>query len=151
RRAAGEHRRRRAAFAVPECVDRAARCRPPARRRRSWRRCADTSAERRRLRWRGMPLPRAAGGAASRTPYHRRMRGNVRGWIVIAAAHVLCAFAILSPGYVRPDSIATFAYLRSAVFDRDFAFFNEWVSSGLVRDGLTLFTEVTPTGALANH
>ncbi|PYQ52831.1 MAG: hypothetical protein DMF59_03425 [Acidobacteria bacterium] len=79
------------------------------------------------------------------------MRANVRAWIVIAAAHVLCAFALLSPGYVRPDSIATFAYLRSAVFDHDFAFFNEWVSAGLVRHGLTLFTEVTPTGALANH
>ena len=79
------------------------------------------------------------------------MRGNVRAWTVIAAAHVLCALILLSPGYVRPDSIATFAYLRSAVFDGDFAFFNEWVSAGLVRDGLTLFTEVTPTGALANH
>ena len=79
------------------------------------------------------------------------MRGNVRAWIVIAAAHVLCAFLFLSPGYIRPDSIATFAYLRSAVFDHDFAFFNEWASAGLVRDGVTLFTEVTTTGVLANH
>jgi hypothetical protein len=73
------------------------------------------------------------------------------GPIVIAAAFVVCAFVFLAPGYVRPDSIATYSYLRSAVFDGDFAFFNEWASAGLVRDGLTLFKEVTPTGALANN
>jgi hypothetical protein len=71
--------------------------------------------------------------------------------MLIVAAHVLCAFLFLAPGYVRPDSIAIFAWLRSAVFDGDFAFFNEWASAGLVRNGLTLFSEVTPTGALANH
>jgi hypothetical protein len=71
--------------------------------------------------------------------------------LVIAAAFVICGFFFLAPGYVRPDSIATFAYLRSAVFDLDFAFFNEWASAGLVRNGLTLFSEVTPVGALSNH
>ena len=79
------------------------------------------------------------------------MKGNLRAWIVIAAAHVACGLVFLAPGYIRPDSIATFAYLRSAVFDRDFAFFNEWASAGLLRHGLTLFSEVTPSGALANH
>jgi hypothetical protein len=71
--------------------------------------------------------------------------------LVIAAAFVICGFVFLAPGYVRPDSIAIFSYLRSAVFDRDFAFFNEWAAAGLVRNGLTLFSEVTPTGALSNH
>ncbi|MDQ6800041.1 MAG: hypothetical protein M3041_04305 [Acidobacteriota bacterium] len=71
--------------------------------------------------------------------------------LVIVAAFVVCGFVFLAPGYVRPDSIATFSYLRSAVFDRDFAFFNEWASAGLVRDGLTMFKEVTPAGTLANN
>src|SRR3981081_2388634 len=71
--------------------------------------------------------------------------------LIIAAAHVLCGIVFLSPGYVRPDSIAIYAYLRSAVFDRDFAFFDEWASAGLIRNGLTLFSEGPPTGALANH
>src|SRR5260370_41581888 len=71
--------------------------------------------------------------------------------LIILAAHVVCALIFLAPSYVRPDSIAVFAYLRSAVFDGDFAFFNEWASAGLVRNGLTLFSEVTPAGALSNH
>jgi hypothetical protein len=71
--------------------------------------------------------------------------------LVIVVAFVVCGFVFLAPGYVRPDSIATFAYLRSAVFDHDFAFFNEWASAGLVRNGLTMFKEVTPAGTLANN
>src|SRR5260370_8407426 len=71
--------------------------------------------------------------------------------LVIAAAHIIGGFIFLAPGYVRPDSIAIFAYLRSAVFNRDFAFFNEWASAGLVRNGLTLFSEVTPAAARSNH
>jgi hypothetical protein len=69
----------------------------------------------------------------------------------IVAAFAVLAFLFLAPGYIRPDSVAVFSYLRSAVIDGDFAFFNEWASAGLVRNGVTLFSEVTPTGALANH
>ena len=79
------------------------------------------------------------------------MRERLLAPLVITAANVLCGLFFLAPGYIRPDSIATFAYVRSAVFDGDFAFFNEWASSGLIRDGLTLFSEVRPAGALANH
>src|SRR5438552_7454700 len=74
-----------------------------------------------------------------------------RAPLVIIAAFVVCGFIFLAPGYVRPDSIATFSYLRSAVFDRDFAFLNEWASAGLVRNGLTMFKEVTRAGTLANN
>jgi len=69
----------------------------------------------------------------------------------IVAAFAVLAFLFLAPGYIRPDSVAVFSYLRSAVIDGDFAFFNEWASAGLVRNGVTMFSEVTPTGALANH
>jgi len=74
-----------------------------------------------------------------------------RGIWAILLAFVIAGFVFLVPGYIRPDSIAVFAYLRSAVFDRDFAFFNEWASAGLLRGDVTLVSEVTPTGALANH
>ena len=86
--------------------------------------------------------------------YHTHMSGTGRhktAILIIVAACVVCGFVFLAPSYVRPDSIAVFAYLRSAVFDGDFSFYNEWASAGLVRDGLTLFSEVTPTGALSNH
>jgi hypothetical protein len=73
------------------------------------------------------------------------------GRLTIVAAFVVLAFLFLAPGYVRPDSVAVFAYLRSAVLDGDFAFFNEWAAMGLVRGGVTMFAEVTPAGALANH
>lgn len=69
----------------------------------------------------------------------------------IVAAFAVLAFLFLAPGYIRPDSVAVYSYLRSAVIDGDFAFFNEWASAGLVRNGVTLFSEVTPSGALANH
>src|ERR1051325_4931199 len=87
--------------------------------------------------------------------YHNRVRiracrrNETRPAIV--AAFVVLGFLFLAPGYVRPDSVAVFAYLRSAVLDGDFAFFNEWAGMGLVRGGVTMFAEVTPAGALANH
>src|SRR5260370_25012556 len=99
-------------------------------------------------------MPQQSGwcGAASQTPHHTHMPRFARSApLVLAAAQIIAGFIFLAPGYVRPDSIAIFAYLRSPVFDRDFAFFNEWASAGLVRNGLTLFSEVTPAGALSNH
>ncbi|MEA2572601.1 MAG: hypothetical protein QOI24_4602 [Acidobacteriota bacterium] len=75
----------------------------------------------------------------------------MRRSLIIVAAFIVGGFLFLVPGYIRPDSVAVYSYLRSAVFDRDFAFFNEWASAGLLRDGATLVAEVTPVGALANH
>ena len=65
-----------------------------------------------------MPQPAGWRGAALRTPYHTHMPQFARAPLVIIAAFVVCGFIFLAPGYVRPDSIATFSYLRSAVFDR---------------------------------
>jgi len=76
-------------------------------------------------------------------------RTRCAGWIF--AAHALCGAMLLTPAYIRPDSIATYSYLRSMVFDGDLSFFNEWSMFGMVRNGVTFFSEVTPIGALANH
>lgn len=64
--------------------------------------------------------------------------------------HLLAA-TLLTPGYIVPDSLGTYAWLRSFVFSGDFLFFDEWLGFGLIRDGITLFKEIGPTGALANH
>src|SRR5438094_10118857 len=78
-----------------------------------------------------------------------REAARCAGWIF--AAHALCGLFLLAPAYIRPDSVATYAYLRSMAFDGDLSFFNEWQMFGLVQKGVTLFSEVTPVGALANH
>src|SRR4029079_11014634 len=69
----------------------------------------------------------------------------------IFAAHTIVALVFLSPGWIRPDSVATYAYLQSMVNDGDLSFFNEWSSFGMIRNGVTYFSEVTRVGALANH
>jgi hypothetical protein len=71
--------------------------------------------------------------------------------VVLAAALLIIAIVFLSPAYIRPDSVGVYSYLRSAVFDRDLLFFDEWNAFGLIRDGYPLFKEVTPLGTLANH
>lgn len=78
-----------------------------------------------------------------------REAARCAGWIL--AAHALCGLLLLAPAYIRPDSVATYSYLRSMTFDGDLSFFNEWQMFGLVQKGVTLFSEVTPVGALANH
>ncbi|HKQ62513.1 MAG TPA: hypothetical protein VJS92_14575, partial [Candidatus Polarisedimenticolaceae bacterium] len=79
------------------------------------------------------------------------MREGVRWAGAIFAAHVAAGALVLSAGYIRPDSVAVYAYLRSAVFDADLLFFDEWQAAGLVYKHVTLYSEVTPVGALANH
>ncbi|HEX7191087.1 MAG TPA: hypothetical protein VF381_05880, partial [Thermoanaerobaculia bacterium] len=86
-----------------------------------------------------------------RQPCHNPSVPERSAQLAIVAAFAVLAFLFLAPGYIRPDSVAVFSYLRSAVIDGDFAFFNEWASAGLVRGGVTMFSEVTPAGALANH
>src|ERR1700759_5799216 len=70
-------------------------------------------------------------------------------WLV--ALHALAGFLFLSPGWIRPDSVGVYAWLRSAVFDRDLLFFNEWHAFGMIGNGVTFFKEVTPYGTLADH
>jgi len=72
-------------------------------------------------------------------------------WLVIAIAHLAAGLFLLSPSYIRPDSVAVYSYLRSLTFDLDFLFLNEWAGFGMVRDQITLWKEVTPAGTLANH
>ena len=71
--------------------------------------------------------------------------------IWIFAAHALLGFLFLTPAYIRPDSVATYAYIRSMVEDGDLSFFNEWSAFGMVKNGVTFFSEVTPIGTLTNH
>ncbi|HEY8130941.1 MAG TPA: hypothetical protein VII12_03550, partial [Thermoanaerobaculia bacterium] len=71
--------------------------------------------------------------------------------VAIAVALVIIAIVFLTPAYIRPDSVGVYSYLRSAVFDRDLLFFDEWNAFGLIRDGYPLFKEVTPLGTLADH
>src|SRR2546423_7995942 len=76
-------------------------------------------------------------------------RMRCAGWIF--AAHALCGLLLLTPAYIRPDSVATYAYARSMIDDGDLSFFNEWSAFGMVRNGVTFFSEVTPAGTLSNH
>src|SRR5689334_20052763 len=48
---------------------------------------------------------------------NRRVPPQRKAEIAIVVAFLAAAFLFLAPGYVRPDSIAVFAYLRSAVID----------------------------------
>ncbi len=79
------------------------------------------------------------------------MQVNARETIVLAVALLIVGILFLSPAYVRPDSVAVYSYLRSAIFDGDLLFLDEWNSFGLIRDGFPLFKEITPLGTLANH
>jgi hypothetical protein len=76
---------------------------------------------------------------------------GVRQDAVVVAVHLIVALLLLNPGYLVPDSLAVYSYLRSLVFDGDLLFFNEWGGFGMIRDGVTLYKEITPVGALANH
>lgn len=84
-------------------------------------------------------------------PDSNRQPRDVSALAAIAAVHLLLGFLLLAPGYIRPDSVAVYSYVRSATIDRDLLFFDEWAGFRLIVDGVTLFKEVTPTGALANH
>jgi hypothetical protein len=79
------------------------------------------------------------------------MSGWKRAAIVLMAGHAVAGCLFLVPGYLNPDSVAIYSYLRSPLFDRDLLFFNEWGGMGLISDGVTLYKEITPVGALANH
>ncbi len=67
------------------------------------------------------------------------------------AAQLMLGLVLLSPVFIAPDAVATYSWLRSAVFDHDFLFFNEWAMFGLIQRGVTLFKVMTALGTLANH
>ena len=75
----------------------------------------------------------------------------MRETVVVAIALLLIGLVFLSPAYIRPDSVGVYSYLRSAVFDHDLLFLNEWNTFGMIRNGFPLFKEITPLGTLANH
>lgn len=70
---------------------------------------------------------------------------------VVAGVWLVTAMLWLTPGISRPDGAGYYAYLPSAIFDRDLLFFDEWARVGLIRDGRILFKDPTPTGHLSNH
>ncbi|HUP65690.1 MAG TPA: hypothetical protein VM557_10450 [Thermoanaerobaculia bacterium] len=78
------------------------------------------------------------------------MRRIDRAAALLAGLHV-AAGLLLSPAWIRPDSVGVYAWLRSALLDGDFLFFDEWAGFGLIRGGITTFKEITATGALGNH
>ena len=79
------------------------------------------------------------------------MNSSRREAVLLLAIHVLAGLILLSPGYIRPDSVGVMAWLRSAVFDGDLLFFNEWEGFGMVQGNTVAFKEVTPVHTLANH
>ena len=70
---------------------------------------------------------------------------------LVVGATVVLGLLFLAPGYIRPDSVGVYSWVRSAVFDRDLLFFNEWHGFGMIRNHATAFKEVTPLGTVANH
>jgi hypothetical protein len=76
---------------------------------------------------------------------------NRRAVGAIVAVWLVTTALWLTPGLIRPDSVGYFAYLPSTYFDGDLLFFNEWATTGLIRDGQLLFKDITPTAHLSNH
>lgn len=70
-------------------------------------------------------------------------------WAILA--HVIVGVFFLSPGYIVPDSLGAYSFVRSLVLDHDLLFYNEWAAFSLIEGGVTLFKEVTAIGAVANH
>lgn len=81
----------------------------------------------------------------------RRARWKRRPLLIIIGTHLLLGLIFLNPGWIKPDSVGTYAYLRSMVIDRDLSFLNEWHGFGLVRQHFTLFKETSEDGRVANH
>ncbi|MFN2443626.1 MAG: hypothetical protein ABR517_13175 [Thermoanaerobaculia bacterium] len=75
-----------------------------------------------------------------------------RRWIAaVVAAHLAAGLLLLTPGYIRPDSVAVYSWIRSIVFHGDLLFYDEWLGFGMIRNGVPLVKEVTELGTLANH
>jgi hypothetical protein len=79
------------------------------------------------------------------------VRGDRRGIAAVLAAHLAAGLLLLTPGYIRPDSVAIYSWLRSIVFNGDLLFFDEWLGFGMIRGGVPMAKEITELGTLANH
>jgi hypothetical protein len=84
-------------------------------------------------------------------PIPPRATGSRRALLLLAFLHTVLAIFFLAPAWVRPDSVAIFSWSRSALFDHDFLFFDEWRLFHMIPGTFPLFKEVTPLGTLANH
>jgi len=69
----------------------------------------------------------------------------------VIAAHLAAGLLLLTPGYIRPDSVAIYSWIRSIVFNGDLLFFDEWLGFGMIRGGIPMAKEITELGTLANH
>jgi len=74
-----------------------------------------------------------------------------RALVFITVSLLLIGVIFINPGWIKPDSVGTYAYLRSMVIDRDLSFLNEWSGFELIRDDFTLFKETLEDGRVANH
>ena len=79
------------------------------------------------------------------------MSPDRRGIAGVIAAHIVAGVLLLTPGYIRPDSVAIYSWIRSIVFNGDLLFFDEWLGFGMIRGGLPMAKEITELGTLANH
>lgn len=74
-----------------------------------------------------------------------------RALVMILLSQIVLGAIFINPGWIKPDSVGTYAYLRSMVIDRDLSFLNEWSGFELIRDDFTLFKETLEDGRVANH
>ena len=74
-----------------------------------------------------------------------------RSALSVVLIHLVLAVFFLSPAWIRPDSVGVYSWLRSATFDGDLLFFNEWSRFGMMGEGFPFFKEVTERGTVANH
>lgn len=74
-----------------------------------------------------------------------------RSGAILIAVWLVSTLLWLTPGLTRPDGAGYFVYLPSTWVDHDLLFFDEWAHVGLIRDGVFVFKEVTPTRHMSNH
>jgi len=70
---------------------------------------------------------------------------------LIVAVWLLSTAIWLRPGITRPDGAGYFAWLPSAIVDRDLVLFDEWARFGMLPGGFVQSESVTPNGHLADH
>jgi len=70
---------------------------------------------------------------------------------LIVAVWLLSTAIWLRPGITRPDGVGYFAWLPSAIADRDLVLYDEWAHFGMLPNGAALSESPTPNGHLGNH
>jgi hypothetical protein len=79
------------------------------------------------------------------------MKTDRRAIAGLLTAHLAAGLLLLTPGYIEPDSVAIYSWIRSIVFNGDLLFFDEWLGFGMIRGGIPMAKEITELGTLANH